>query len=239
MADLVIGFAPNWYEGQLNAGLGFYISPGSINGKVYQGQVYPVPPNSITFVWLNANGSIGSSQSQFLNGAYPIAVVISGIIVTGTNTNIYNPQQTQAQGILGISDVRLVTDNTFSFGVAQKVLFTMIGQTSGTVLTFILPQHPVPDDFEVGVVWFLFDDLTYQTDGAPFFRGSAEFININSGGGFVLEDSFGNLLVDTTGLQLYSGPENAPVVGAMPASLLTVAGPAMLQENFIVTQTLV
>src|SRR5271170_3472707 len=99
MADLVIGFDPNWYEGQLNAGLGFYISPGSINGKVYPGQVFTVPPNATTYIWITGEGETFSGITVPA-GVYPIAQVVSGIITTGTGVNRYAPQITQAPGIL-------------------------------------------------------------------------------------------------------------------------------------------
>lgn len=122
--DTVIGFSPNWYEGQNNAGLGIFIATGSINGVEYNGAVYTlsVTINPITgllgapatlYMWLTANGEI----QQGLNlpaGVYPIAQVTVGNVLTGTGVNVYAVQVTKAPGIQSIIDLRPLTSD-FSF----------------------------------------------------------------------------------------------------------------------------
>ena|ERR1700676_4386437 len=112
MADSVIGFAPNWYEGQNNKGLGVYIATGSINGAVYQRQLVFVPKNSTTYIWVNANGSVQQGTSLPPN-VFPVAAVVSGTILTGTSVNIYYPYLTQDPGILSITDLRSTGPFTF------------------------------------------------------------------------------------------------------------------------------
>jgi hypothetical protein len=110
--DSVIGFAPNWYEGQLNAGLGVYISPGTINGKIAQGEVIYVPTNSTTYIWVTSGGNIGQGSSVPAH-VFQIAKIVSGIVTTGTSVNIYNPTLTQNPGILSITDIRNLGAFTF------------------------------------------------------------------------------------------------------------------------------
>ena len=112
MADQVIGFAPCWYEGQNNAGLGVYIATGSINGAVYQRQLVFVPNNSSTYIWVNADGTLGTGASLPGN-VFPVALIVSGLILTGTSINIYYPYLTQDPGIKSILDLR--PTGTFSF----------------------------------------------------------------------------------------------------------------------------
>lgn len=126
MADTVLGFSPNFYEGQNNAGLGLFIATGSINGAVYQGGVYTVkatinPTTGLlnapvtVYFWLTANGQIVQGLSLPESGVYPIAKVNAVNILTGTGPNGFSPQITQAPGIASIVDIRPITDTEFEF----------------------------------------------------------------------------------------------------------------------------
>jgi hypothetical protein len=107
-----IGFAPSWYEGQQNKGLGIYVSPGSINGVEVNGAVVTVPANATTQVYVTAAGVIASGASV-PGGAYGIATVVSGTVITGGNTvaGLTGPLGqwsglTTDPGILSIADIR-------------------------------------------------------------------------------------------------------------------------------------
>jgi hypothetical protein len=59
--DSVSGFVANYQFGQNNAGLGVYISPGSINGvSVFGGSTFSVAANAVTYFWADASGEIFS-----------------------------------------------------------------------------------------------------------------------------------------------------------------------------------
>lgn len=124
------GFSPNWYEGQNNAGLSFYISPGSINGVVYPGslQTLNIPINPQTgllnspvtvYFWLNSSGQIQQGLSLPASGpglnVYPIAAVNAINVLTGTRPNGFSPQTTQAPGIAAVIDLRPITQTNFEF----------------------------------------------------------------------------------------------------------------------------
>lgn len=126
----VVGFSPNWYEGQNNAGLSFYISPGSINGIVYPGslQTLNIPINPQTgllnspvtvYFWLNSSGQIQQGLSLPISGpglnVYPIAAVNAINVLTGTRPNGFSPQTTQAPGIAAVIDLRPITQTNFEF----------------------------------------------------------------------------------------------------------------------------
>jgi hypothetical protein len=101
------GFSPNWYEGQRNAGLAVYISPGGFGGVSYNGQLVLVPANSTSYLWL-ANGTRGVIQvgPSLPDNAYGIAIVVSGPIIT---TGINQPGRgnfTTDPGIQSITDIR-------------------------------------------------------------------------------------------------------------------------------------
>jgi hypothetical protein len=107
-----VGFAPSWYEGQQNAGLGIYVSPGSINGVEVNGAVITVPANSTTYVWVTAAGIFQTGLSV-PGGSYGIALVSSGTVITGGNTEagLTGPLGqwsglTTDNGILSIQDIR-------------------------------------------------------------------------------------------------------------------------------------
>lgn len=126
----VIGFAPNWYEGQNNAGLRFYVAPGSINGVVYPASL---PKLNVTinkqtgllnapvtvYFWLNSAGQIQQGLSLPASGpganVYPIAAVNAINVLTGTRPNGFSPQITQAPGIGAVIDLRPITQTNFSF----------------------------------------------------------------------------------------------------------------------------
>jgi len=95
------GFAPNWYEGQNNRGLGVYIAPGNINGLEVNGQVSFVPANSVTRLWINTDGTVGHGSSVPAT-SYGIATIISGQILTSTL-----PLGQYMDGILTITDIRV------------------------------------------------------------------------------------------------------------------------------------
>ena len=123
------GFAPNWYEGQQNAGLGVYIATGLINGIQVNGQVVYVAPSATSYIWVEANGTV-SSGAVVPGGADAIAIVVSGLVTVGGNgpAVFFNPLGqwaglSQEQGILSITDLRynrlsdflLLEDNSFIF----------------------------------------------------------------------------------------------------------------------------
>lgn len=107
-----VGFAPSWYEGQQNKGLGIWVAAGTINGVSVNGQVVTVPANENTYVWITAAGVIGTGASV-PGGAYGIALVESGTVITGGNTEagLTGPLGqwsglTTDPGILSITDIR-------------------------------------------------------------------------------------------------------------------------------------
>ena len=112
MANVFFGFAPNFYEGQGNAGLNIYVSPGKINGVNFPGAVVTVPANATTQVWVTASGQI-QTGSSVPGGSYPIATVVPGTVVVGGNTpaGLKGPLGQWAglstnPGILSITDIR-------------------------------------------------------------------------------------------------------------------------------------
>lgn len=120
----IIGFTPNWYFGQQNAGLGIWISTGTINGTEFNGQFVSLPANAITSIGITAQGQIVLGAGPDL---YPIAVVVTGQVVTSGNTKSSTPfggatklNQNQQiyyatnNGVLGITDARPL--GAFSFG---------------------------------------------------------------------------------------------------------------------------
>lgn len=126
MSDSVIGFSPNFYEGQNNAGLGIFIATGSIDGAVYQGGVYyltvKINPSTgllnapvTVYFWLTVDGKINQGSVLPESGIYPIASVVAVNILTGTGVNGFSPQITQAPGIETITDLRPILDTDFEF----------------------------------------------------------------------------------------------------------------------------
>ena len=108
-----IGFAPNWYEGQQNAGLGIYVATGIINGILVNGQVVLVPANSTSTVWVTSTGQIQAGSSA-PTGAYLVATVVSGQVLVGGNlpAGLAGPLGKWAglsynDGILSITDIRV------------------------------------------------------------------------------------------------------------------------------------
>jgi hypothetical protein len=103
----VFGFSPNYYFDQQSQGLAIYISPGIINGVMFNGQAVFVPANATTNISINSAGVVSLSFGPHL---YPIATVVTGQVVTsgstGKNANTDN-------GILSISDQR--PTGSFSF----------------------------------------------------------------------------------------------------------------------------
>lgn len=105
------GFAPNWYEGQQNAGLGVYIATGSINGVMgFGNKVVTLPRNSTTYIYVTSGGVIGTGPSV-PGGSYGIALVVSGQVNVGGNVNTLGPLGQWAglsttDGILSIQDIR-------------------------------------------------------------------------------------------------------------------------------------
>lgn len=104
------GFAPNWYFGQQNAGLGIYIAPGDIRGNHFNGGFFPVPPNSTTVFWVTADGKIQSGNSA-PDGEYVICQVVSGEVVTSSvaqfSQGSYPIYYNTDPGILSIQDLRI------------------------------------------------------------------------------------------------------------------------------------
>lgn len=104
------GFAPNWYFGQQNKGLGIYIAPGDANGIHFNGGFFSVSPNAVTCFWVTTAGKIQSGLSVPNDGSFAIAQVTSGLVVTssvaqfsqGTFPKTFNTDP----GILSILDLR-------------------------------------------------------------------------------------------------------------------------------------
>lgn len=106
------GFAPCWFEGQQNAGLGVYIATGLINGILVNGSVVYVPAKSTTQIWVTSDGVV-SFGSSVPGGAYAIATVVSGTIIVGGNQppSLLSPigkwgGLSTEDGILSITDIR-------------------------------------------------------------------------------------------------------------------------------------
>jgi hypothetical protein len=106
------GFAPSWYEGQLNAGLGVWIATGLINGIEVNGQVITVPANSTIYIWVTDDGTV-SSGASLPGGVYGIAEVVSGQVIVGGNlpAGLTGPLGlwaglSKTDGILSITDIR-------------------------------------------------------------------------------------------------------------------------------------
>lgn len=108
----MVGFAPSWFFGQRNAGLGIYVSPGTADGIPFNGQFVAVPANSTTQIWVTGSGGI-QTGSTIPGGAHPIATVISGQVLVGGNlpAGLITPLGrwsglSFADGILSITDIR-------------------------------------------------------------------------------------------------------------------------------------
>src|SRR5579864_3118770 len=94
-----IGFSPNFYFNQQSAGLSIWVSAGTINGKLFNGQVVNVPANATINISMDSNGNIVFGLGAGLN----IARVVSGQVQTSGTPNtlpIFSP------GILSITDLR-------------------------------------------------------------------------------------------------------------------------------------
>ena len=117
--SIVVGFTPNYYFAQQNAGLAVWISTGTINGVTYQGQLVTLPKNSTTQINISSTGSIVFGPTQ--DHLYPVAVVVTGPVVTSGNTVNNSPFGGKGQlsnvefsdGILSITDIR--PTGTFGF----------------------------------------------------------------------------------------------------------------------------
>lgn len=80
------GWAPNWYFGQQDKGLGIFVSPGSVNGLIlFYGSFVPVLANTVTYVWADTGGHV-QTGGVLPGGTYPIAMVTAGQVRTGGNT---------------------------------------------------------------------------------------------------------------------------------------------------------
>jgi hypothetical protein len=101
------GFAPNWLYGQLNAGLGIWLSPGSVNGQEFNGQQVMVPKKSTTYIWVDNQGVIHSGAALPGGDTGPIAIVVSATLITGSDF-VPSPPYAVAtsDGILSITDIR-------------------------------------------------------------------------------------------------------------------------------------
>lgn len=99
------GFSPNWYEGQLNAGLAIYVSPGVFGGANVNGQIVFVPANSTSYLYLSGSGVVQVGAS-LPSGAYGIAIVVSGPVQTSGNGPASIGMEVTSEGILSITDIR-------------------------------------------------------------------------------------------------------------------------------------
>lgn len=108
-----IGFAPNWFEGQQNAGLGIYVATGIISGILVNGITVFVPPNSTSTVWVTVDGRIQVGINP-PSSVYLIATVVSGQVLVGGNlpAGLAGPLGkwaglSRTDGILSITDIRV------------------------------------------------------------------------------------------------------------------------------------
>jgi hypothetical protein len=101
----------------------------------------------------------------------------------------------------------------FSLFAARAVhaddLFTY--QVGSDTYTWILPASPTPDGYELNNIFSILD-VSYTIDNTQYTGGQVNFYNAqpSAGGGFVLEEGGGTVLLNTFGPQLYMGMENAP-----------------------------
>jgi hypothetical protein len=102
----VSGFSPNIYEGQRNAGLSVYISPGNFGGLQVNGQLVTVPANSTSYLYLLTGSGVVQVGPSLPNNAYAIAIVVSGQIVTSGINQPGRGNYTTNDGILSIADIR-------------------------------------------------------------------------------------------------------------------------------------
>lgn len=106
------GFAPCWFEGQHNKGLGVYIATGLVNGILVNGQVIYVAPNATSYIWVEADGTVASG-AVVPGGAAAIAIVVAGTVIVGGNQppSLLSPigkwgGLSTEDGILNITDIR-------------------------------------------------------------------------------------------------------------------------------------
>lgn len=108
-ADLIEGFAPNWYFGLENSGLGIWVAAGAINGTEYNGQLVLVPANATTSIGLNSQGQIVLGLGPSI---YPVATIVTGQIVTSGSTKA-SASFITSNGVLSITDQRPMTPFSF------------------------------------------------------------------------------------------------------------------------------
>ena len=72
------GFAPNWYYNPGDAGLAIYVSSGSVNGHLYNGQIVIIPAQLTVDVWVNPDGSFGVG-AVVPNDAYAAELLFSDL----------------------------------------------------------------------------------------------------------------------------------------------------------------
>lgn len=105
---MIQGFAPNFYFDSHGAGLQIYVSPGTINGTSYNGQVITVAANNTNYISVDNSGNITSSTSGYAS-ANQIGIVVTGQIVTSgdTLTNASGALAVEfSNGIVSITDTR-------------------------------------------------------------------------------------------------------------------------------------
>jgi hypothetical protein len=79
------GFAPSFYYAQNTAGVGIWVATGSISGIQVNGQFVSLPNQGTTLIWVTTAGQIGTGAAV-PSGAYAIARVVTGLVVTSGNT---------------------------------------------------------------------------------------------------------------------------------------------------------
>jgi PEP-CTERM motif len=108
---------------------------------------------------------------------------------------------------------------TICLAIASLALFSATRAKADDLFTYevgpdtyswVLPASPTPDGYELGSIFTILD-VTYSIDGTSYTGGQANFYPSGiPGGGFVLEQDGGSVLLNVFGSQLYMGPENAP-----------------------------
>ena len=104
---MINGFAPSFYDIQNSAGLQMYVSPGTINKIRYNGTVVNLTAGNINYVSVDNGGNVSASTSGYPS-ANPVAIVVTGAIVTSGSTPANKSGQSvvYSQGVISITDTR-------------------------------------------------------------------------------------------------------------------------------------
>lgn len=121
------GFAPSYYFAQNTAGLGIWVATGTVNGVIQNGQFVVVPANATSYVFLLENSNLIVGAALPPSGVFPIAVVVSGQVITSGNLETNTPWSGAqmpinaatlsnvefSNGIISITDIRPPDPFTF------------------------------------------------------------------------------------------------------------------------------